>query len=531
MPWRARLPLILFALLTLWVTTLLLTLDATPVDAQSGEGVTPAFPARIVHKDVCPGGDVERSAWLVESTSGRRARLTLMVSRATQWPSGDCASAIEGETILVAASSPAPDATLLPGTSAAVAAHVIRRYPTPTPLAINRIDIRGIFRESTGAVTDGSQMWTFDTTVAGLVTVTVTTGEGGTHVEPAGVIPTAGMLARVIAESREGGPFIASRIQFSQEQLSFTGLITDFPNSHPPDYRGPWTVGGRTFVVDTTGIVFGEPKLYRRATVKAEQQGNGVLKAVQVTIDDAATAAEAFTLQGRLMSLSTRQGTVGCLPFSVAPGASIGDGLLNELVEVGGYRTLGVNGVYTATRIMRLTGKPLASDLAVSSYVDSRSEANGIVQLRLGGFQVNGPARLARLDEAMPGTVVRIEGMCQSAGIAAVEATRVEILAKPFIRFKGRIVTIETGLAAQPPQILVIQLEDGGDRIRVRPPVPWNQRYDPVEGYCADGFGFLLSDGTVEAKSLKVDRCSTPPPAPIPAPLVGAGRDQHPPAR
>jgi len=487
-----------------------------PVATAATPGATlPAFSARIVDKRACPSPGDPASPWLAETTTGRRIQLTLVVSATTQWPTGPCADLLAGETVLVA-DAVTSSGPLLPGTAFGAVAGVVRRYPTPTPPPVGRIDVRGILRDPRLAGSDGTQLWTFDTTVSGLLTVTVTFGDDGTEIKPEGIVPSAGLLARVVAESRNGSPFVAKRIEFIQDEVSFTGLIQAFPDQGAPDYQGRWTVGSTDFVVSSKGIVRGTPKLYRRATVKAQKEGEGVLKAVQVIIDETDGAAEAFTLQGKLSGLGSASGPhVACIPFALAPNAVVDDGVDGEVVQVDGYRGLGVGGVFTATRITRFRGKPLASDAAISSYVDARTEGNP-TRLRLGQVAVDAAPGLENLSQATPGTVVWAQGSCPSLTEPRLKAVQLDIVAKPYVRFKGTIIAVEAGIMVSQPQLLVIRLQDSADTLRVRPPTSWKPRYDPLVGYCVDGYGYLLVDGTIGARSLSVDRCPTPDDAPQP---------------
>ncbi len=522
-------PIALMVTLALCLVAFAIVGLPTPAATAASPGAAlPAFGVRIIGKGVCPTDDTSPSPWLAETTTGRRTPLTLFVSAATQWPAGPCADLIAGETVLIAEGVVSTEAPL-PGTTLAVAAGVVRRYPTPTPPPIGRIDVRGILRDPLVPGPDGSQFWTFDTTVSGLLTVTVTFGEGGTEIKPEGIIPSAGLLARVVAESRNGGPFVATRVEFIQDEVSFTGLVQAFPDKGAPDYLGRWTVGGTDFVVSSKGIVAGTPKLYRRATVKAQKQGEGVLIALQVTLDDTDGAAEAFTLQGKVTGLRLEGGPrVACIPFTLAPGAVIDDSMDGDMVQIDGYRSLGVSGALTATRIARFRGKPLASDIALSSYVDARIESVP-VQLQLGPVRVDAAADLANLSQATQGTVVRAQGTCPSPSEPRLQAVQLDIIAKPYVRFKGTIIAIEAGMLVSQPQLLVIKLQDSADTLRVRPPNAWKPRYDPQVGYCVDGFGYLLVDGTVGARSLAVDRCPTPVITPQPiAPTATPARPKQP---
>ncbi len=493
----------------------LVGLPAPAAVAASPGAALPAFSARIVSKGACPSLDGRASPWLAETTTGRRTQLTLVVSATTQWPTGSCADLIAGETVLVA-DAVTSSGPLLPGTTFGAVAGVVRRYPTPTPPPVGRLDVRGILRDPILAGPDGTQLWTFDTTVSGLLTVTVTFGAGGTEIKPEGIAPSAGLLARVVAESRNGSPFVATRIEFIQDEVSFTGLIQAFPDQGAPDYQGHWTVGGTDFVVSSKGIVSGTPKLYRRATVKAHKEGEGVLKAVQVIIDETDGAAEAFTLQGKLSGLGLASGLrVMCIPFSLAPDAVVDDSVDGDMVQVDGYRGPGVSGVFTATRIARFSGRPLASDVAISSYVDARIEGDP-TRLRLGQVAVDAVSGLENLGQATQGTVVRAQGTCPSLAEPRLQAVQLDIVARPYVRFKGTIIAVEAGIMLSQPQLLIIKLQDSTDTLRVRPPSAWKPRYDPLVGYCVDGYGYLLVDGTLGARSLTVDRCPTPGDAPPP---------------
>lgn len=522
MPETQRLPSALAAVLALLGCTLLaLNLAAPAASAASGTDASlPAFTARVLDKGACPTDDGQRSTWLVEATTGRRARLTLIIARNTQWPTGGCAEMGTGETVLVADSVVATDAPL-PGTATSIEARVVRRYPTPTPPPVSRVDVRGILAH-VSAAEDGSPLWTFDTSVSGLLKVVIASGNAGTRITPAGITPSVGMLARVVAESRGGGSYIAQQIDFIQDEVSFTGLIQAFPDKNGPNYQGPWKVANTDFVVDGKSVVQGIPKLYRRATVRAVQQGQGVLKAVLVTIDDSESVAETFSLQGKLTALTGGAGgAVACVPFSLGENVSVDSALLGQIVQVDGYRSLGVGGVFTATRVARLTGPAPNTEIAITSYVDSRTESNNGPRLFLGSVAVDVPLSVENVAVATRGTVVEVRGQCAAPTSPTLTASALVIVARPYVRFKGTITDVAPGLLTSQPQLLTVQLQDSADTLQIRPPTPWQPRYEPQIGLCVDGYGFVLADGTIGAKSLTVDRCSAPP-APTATPRPAA---------
>ena len=473
------------------------TLEATNTPAATS---TRRFTFRVVTHGGCPGN------WTVTPAEpGNTASITLVITEATRFLGAACADIRANDTLQVVGDAPLDQQSV-------VTARIVQRAPaTPTP-AVQSISFRGTIIGNPRPVAGGWEVQ-FNTEVSGAISVTIPS-----TLIP-GVTPRRGDKADVTAQ-RQGGGWTATKIQFvsATSDVGFSGLVEFLPAAYP--YYGVWKIGGRQVVVNANTVVTGIPKLYRRATVVAEMQGNGMV-AKTVLIDPNDAPATAFELAGTaFMNVNPFTGVsrLGCLTFTLDPATALLPGIAswidmnNKPLRVAGSRTLGTNSSFTADTAA-LPGAPFANltDVEVMGYIDLRQDISGAtdINLQIGHILVRLPRSLPNQLDAAQGTVVRVKGGCLSLLINdEIQATSIEVLSRPYVAFAGSIEVIETsgydisGFQIRPPgsndrQHIVRDLS-----------VPIVGSNEPAVGGCLSGYGYYLRDGSIRAQRVEVVGCA-----------------------
>ncbi len=528
--WRLRLRAaalsllgLVLALVSLWVLDPQQAFPNTALAAPAGT-ITQFSAIVLSIPDPC-----QRGTWEVQNTS-TRARVLLQVTDTTRLVGGQCSDFRVGETIRVIASL---EATPAPGQPLTLVAQTLIRYTTPTPLPVNNLNFRGTLQYIRPGA-NGGQDYNFDTAVGGRLTVSVFPT---TTIEPAGVMLTVGRQANVLAESRNGGAWVAKKLQVIQytNEINFTGLIDFVPGG--PNYMGEWVIGGRAVLVNAPNIVQGTPQLHRRATVKARQVSPAVsvLEAIEIIVDDTGNA-DSFNLKGKisyvpLRNIYTEAWRVSCVPVNVLPAVGLPDGyigwpqLQGETFAFEGTRDLRGNKEFYSSKLTRLPTAYPDNRVELTAYVDRRMPGlvNGKVQLKMGPLTVDVDPALPGQDQATDGTIVYLVGTCGDLNQPRVSATSLEVKSKPFVSFDGPIAEVQTNPTTGQPTAFIIIPPDRDEPLTIRASAPVGGRYPAEPGYCLSGYGFLLQDASIDPLSLTANRCAIPPtviPTVTPTPTV-----------
>jgi len=348
------------------------------------------------------------------------------------------------------------------------------------------------------------------------------------------------MTANVHAESRYGSQWTALSMTLVQEsnEVNFTGLIESLPPN--PTYLGTWGIAGRSVLVTNPNAIQGTPKLYRRATVKATPNAGGILFASQIIIDDTDSQAETFKVKAKLNSIPPHgygEWTVGCVKLDVPLNGPLVPDLtfFNKLVEVSGIRSLGSNGVLTGTKAVNLGSTSNPNNIEYTGYLDDRSDDGTTVHLYSANIVIDAVSTLVNLDQATKGSVVTITGSCTSSDPPRIFANQITLVSKPYLRFEGPITRVNRLTSDSQPTSYEIQPVDRQDSLIILASVAPTGRFPAEVGNCMSGFGFQLADGSIDAKSIEVDRCTNPPAffpgAPEPTRTSGNEGSDTPPTR
>ena len=504
--WRS--PLRVALVLLLGLTVILLNLWSYPTQAVTAEPLEPTntpgpvsvrtLNVRVTTLGGCPG------SWTVLNLQSPEAGpISLVILDTTRFTSAQCADIRVNDTLVVRGE------VALDRPNVVLARFVQRIAAAATPTSIT---FRGTVIGNPRQVSNAYEVQ-FNTEVSGALTVTVPINL------LAGVVPQRGDKADVTA-LRQGNTWLATSIKFlsATSDIGFSGLIEVVASN--PGYVGDWKIASNWVKVTGNTIIDGIPRLYRRATVVAEWQGNE-LRAKSITIDPTDAPATAFELTGTASITDQdpygNSSRLGCLTFTLdpatplPPGISRWNDLTGKTVRVSGSRVLGPNLPFKADSVT-VFDTPYTNPLEVEvmGYVDVR-QAGGTateVQLQIGGVVIRVPLSTPNLDEAVQGTVVRVHGACISQGVDdSLLATSVAVVSKPYVAFSGAIEVIE--MAGNDITGFQIRPRGSNDRQHIRrlPSVPFVGSNDPAVGACLNGYGYYQRDGSIEAQRLEVVAC------------------------
>lgn len=524
--WRLRLRVGSLMLLGFALAALILSplgINATPTELQAAAGAVPvpSFSARILRLGGCPTG-----TWYIQNTNTQKL-YNLEVNQSTQFINATCSEFQTNEVVTVTANRPDDRPTPTATEPGLLIATSIRRTASPSVAPINIVDFRGTLLQGFPLNNPHYGNWIFDTNVGGKIMVKVT--EATEVIYPADIAgPTVGRQANVRAQSQNGGEWTAIKVEFIQttSTINFTGLIEVYPsfNTSAPNYIGYWRIGGRGVYVLRPSIVEGTPKLYRRATVQAKLIPGNQLEAEKITIDEANALGESFTLSGRVNFIPRipedprTPWKIGCIPAFLDPNTMLPPNVIawqvlsTRSVQVTGSRGLGVGATMTTTKVTPLTVNLDQNYVDFTAYVDRRTGVGNMIELQIAGVTVEVSANQVSND-ITDGAVVQIVGQCVSDSPVRVRATQaVALVDRPLVRFQGQIIQVENETTAAQAGLYVIKSLSGEGTQRIRAYIPaGSNRYEPVVGNCLDGSGFQLSDGTIDAKTVNVDRCAPSP--------------------